>query len=60
MPREGSEPILPVRDMQRTRAFYESLGLTPGYADSNHGILRRDVLVVHLQADDELDPMGNA
>ena len=59
MQREGSEPILPARDMQRTRAFYESLGLTAGYRDQQYEILRRDPLVVHLQVDDELDPATN-
>ena len=59
MPREGPEPILPARDMRRTRAFYESLGFRAGYHDENYDILRRGNLVVHLQARADLEPTRN-
>lgn len=60
MPRPGSEPILPVQDMPRTRAFYESLGFTAGYHDDRYEILRRDLLVIHLESREELVPDTNA
>jgi len=54
MRRYGSEPILPARDVSRTRAFYESLGFKAGYHHERYEILRRDNLVVHLEARDDL------
>lgn len=59
MPREGPEPILPARDLSRTREFYESLGFTSGYADAHYDILRRGNLVVHLEAHADLEPATN-
>ena len=59
MPRDGAEPILPTHDVRRTRAFYESLGFQAGYHDDRYEILRRGVLVVHLEARDDLDPATN-
>jgi catechol 2,3-dioxygenase-like lactoylglutathione lyase family enzyme len=59
MPREASEPILPVHDLSRTRAFYESLGFTAGYHDDRYEILRRGNLVVHLEPRDDLVPATN-
>ena len=59
MPVEGPEPILPARDLPRTRAFYESLGFTAGYHDDRYEILRRGRLVVHLEQTDDLDPERN-
>ena len=59
MPREGPEPILPAQDLSRTRAFYESLGFTSGYRDDRYDIMRRGVLVVHLERHDELGPAAN-
>ena len=57
---ERAEPILPARDLPRTRDFYKSLGFdTPGYNDDGYSILRRGELVVHLQHDDELIPERN-
>lgn len=56
---EGSEPILPVLDLPRTRAFYESLGFTAGYHDDRYEILRRGHLVVHLEQSDGLVPDRN-
>jgi len=56
---EGSEPILPVLDLPRTRAFYESLGFTAGYHDDRYEILRRDYLVVHLEPTADLVPERN-
>src|SRR6476659_9595348 len=49
MPREGSEPILPAIDLDRSRKFYESLGFTAGYKYDHYDILRRGNLVVHLE-----------
>ncbi len=59
MPTEGPEPILPARDLSRTRAFYESLGFTAGYNDDRYEILRRGNLVVHLEPRDDLVPATN-
>lgn len=59
MPREGPEPILPAVDMERTRAFYESLGFRAGYRDNRYDILRRGNLVVHLESRDDLVPSRN-
>jgi len=57
--REGAEPILPAQDVRRTRAFYESLGFKAGYHDDRYEILRRDNLVVHLEAHQDLRPATN-
>lgn len=57
--REGSEPILPAKDVRRTRAFYESLGFTAGYLDDRYEILRRGNLVVHLERHEDLVPAEN-
>ena len=59
MPKEGSEPILPVQDLSRARAFYESLGFKAGYHDDRYEILRRGDLVVHLEPRDNLVPATN-
>jgi catechol 2,3-dioxygenase-like lactoylglutathione lyase family enzyme len=60
MPREGPEPILPVQDLSRARAFYESLGFKAGYHDDRYEILRRGNLVVHLEPHDDLVPSTNS
>jgi catechol 2,3-dioxygenase-like lactoylglutathione lyase family enzyme len=57
--RTGPEPILPARDLRRTRAFYESLGFSTGYDDDNYTILSRGELVIHLERNDELVPEHN-
>jgi hypothetical protein len=57
--REGAEPILPAKDVGRTRAFYESLGFTAGYLDDRYEILRRGNLVVHLESHEDLVPADN-
>jgi len=57
--REGAEPILPAQDVSRTRAFYESLGFKAGYYDERYEILRRENLVVHLEARRDLAPAAN-
>ena len=59
MPPLGPEPILPVHDLLRTRAFYELLGFTAGYHDDRYEILRRENLVVHLEPQRDLDPARN-
>jgi catechol 2,3-dioxygenase-like lactoylglutathione lyase family enzyme len=56
---EGSEPILPVLDLPRTRAFYESLGFKAGNHDDRYEILRRGHLVVHLEQTADLVPERN-
>jgi catechol 2,3-dioxygenase-like lactoylglutathione lyase family enzyme len=57
--RDGSEPILPVHDMRRARAFYQSLGFKAGYGEDFYEILRRGNLVVHLEARGDLVPATN-
>jgi Glyoxalase/Bleomycin resistance protein/Dioxygenase superfamily len=57
--RAGPEPILPARDVGRTRSFYESLGFTAGFNDDHYEILRRGDLVVHLEHRDDLAPAAN-
>jgi uncharacterized protein (TIGR02246 family) len=57
--RPGPEPILPVHDVGRVRAFYESLGFTAGYGFGFYEILRRDNLVVHIEQHDGLVPAAN-
>jgi catechol 2,3-dioxygenase-like lactoylglutathione lyase family enzyme len=56
---EGPEPILPTRDLARSRAFYESLGFQAGYHDDVYDIIRRGNLVVHLERFDDLVPEQN-
>ena len=56
---ENAEPILPARDLARTRAFYESLGFKAGYHDERYDIVRRGRLVVHLEQPDDLVPERN-
>lgn len=55
----AAEPILPARDLRRSRAFYESLGFTAGFHDDRYEILRRGALVVHLEPHDDLVPATN-
>lgn len=55
----GPEPILPVGDLSRSRAFYEALGFTAGFNDDHYEIMRRGNLVVHLEARDGLEPARN-
>ena len=55
----GPEPILPVNDIGRLRAFYESLGFAAGYSFGFYEILRRDNLVVHIEQHDDLVPAAN-
>jgi len=57
--REGPEPILPTRDLDGTRVFYESLGFTAGYRYHAYDIMRRGDLVVHLEARHDLVPARN-
>lgn len=59
MPREGPEPILPVHDLTRARAFYESLGFTSGFRGDGYDILRRGDLVAHLETHTKLVPAKN-
>src|SRR5262245_2611129 len=59
MLRDGSEPILPVNDMRRARAFYRSLGFSAGYGEGDYEILRRGNLVVHLESRADLVPATN-
>ena len=56
---EAAEPILPTRDLARSRAFYESLGFQAGYRDDHYDILRRGRLVLHLERCDDLVPEQN-
>lgn len=57
--RAGPEPILPARDLARTRTFYESLGFAAGYNDDHYEIMRRGDLVVHLEHHGDLIPAAN-
>ena len=60
---ERSEPILPSRDLDETRAFYEAIGFRPwfrgGGVNPQYEILSRGHLVVHFQLERGLDPAKN-
>jgi len=60
---ERSEPILPSRDLDETRAFYEAIGFRPwfrgGGVNSNYEILSRGHLVVHFFLERALNPASN-
>jgi catechol 2,3-dioxygenase-like lactoylglutathione lyase family enzyme len=48
-----------MRDLARSRAFYESLGFKAGYHDDLYEIARRGDLVVHLERSADLVPEQN-
>jgi catechol 2,3-dioxygenase-like lactoylglutathione lyase family enzyme len=60
---ERSEPILPSRDLDETRAFYEAIGFRPwfrgGGVNPQYEILSRGHLVVHFYIDRRLEPSSN-
>ena len=59
---ERTEPILPVRNLDETRAFYERLGFVPwwrGRGPWEYEIVSRGHLVVHFFAEPGLTPSGN-
>jgi catechol 2,3-dioxygenase-like lactoylglutathione lyase family enzyme len=60
---ERSEPILPSRDLDETRAFYEAIGFRPWFRDggvnASYEILSRGHLVVHFFLERQLDPAAN-
>jgi catechol 2,3-dioxygenase-like lactoylglutathione lyase family enzyme len=60
---ERSEPILPSRDLDETRAFYEALGFRAwfrgGGVNPQYEILSRGHLVVHFFLERALNPSGN-
>ena len=59
---EHPEPILPSRNLDETRAFYERLGFEPwfrGRGNSGYEIISRGHLVVHFFAEPALDPRSN-
>jgi catechol 2,3-dioxygenase-like lactoylglutathione lyase family enzyme len=60
---ERSEPILPSRNLNETRAFYEAIGFRPwfrgGGVNSNYEILSRGHLVVHFVLERGLEPAKN-
>ena len=59
---ERSEPILPARNLDETRAFYQKLGFTPwfgGQAPWDYEILSRGHLVVHFFTESGLTPSAN-
>lgn len=59
---ERSEPILPARNLDETRAFYERLGFVPWWRERGpweYEIVSRGHLVVHFYAAPELTPAEN-
>ena len=59
---ERSEPILPTRDLEETRAFYEKLGFHPwhrGRGPWEYEIVSRGHLVIHFFAEPGLTPGEN-
>src|SRR5688572_4943531 len=59
---ERPEPILPARNLDETRAFYERLGFVSwfgGGAPWDYEILSRGQLVVHFFAESKLAPSRN-
>jgi catechol 2,3-dioxygenase-like lactoylglutathione lyase family enzyme len=59
---ERPEPILPARNLDETRAFYEKLGFVPwfrGRGPWEYEIVSRGHLVVHFFAESELTPSQN-
>jgi catechol 2,3-dioxygenase-like lactoylglutathione lyase family enzyme len=59
---ERSEPILPARDLEETRAFYEQLGFRPwfrGRGSWEYEIVSRGHLVIHFFAEPGLTPGKN-
>jgi catechol 2,3-dioxygenase-like lactoylglutathione lyase family enzyme len=59
---ERSEPILPSRDLDETRAFYQAIGFQPwfqGRGNPGYEILSRGHLVVHFFLERALDPAAN-
>jgi catechol 2,3-dioxygenase-like lactoylglutathione lyase family enzyme len=60
---ERSEPILPSRDLDETRAFYEALGFRPwfrgGGVNPQYEIFSRGHLVVHFFLERGLNPTTN-
>ncbi len=60
---ERSEPILPSRDLDETRAFYGALGFRAwfngGGVNAQYEILSRGHLVVHFFLDLRVDPAKN-
>ena len=62
MPTERAEPILPARNLEETRAFYETLGFAPwwnGRGPWEYEILSRGHLVIHFFAAPGLTPARN-
>ena len=60
---ERSEPILPSRNLDETRAFYEAMGFRAwfrgGGTNPQYEILSRGHLVVHFFLERALDPLKN-
>jgi catechol 2,3-dioxygenase-like lactoylglutathione lyase family enzyme len=59
---ERSEPVLPSRDLDETRAFYKAMGFVPwfdGRAWDEYEIMSRGHLVVHFFREGELDSAKN-
>jgi len=60
---ERSEPILPSRDLDETRGFYEAIGFRPWFrgrgVNANYEILSLGHLVVHFFLERGLDPAAN-
>jgi catechol 2,3-dioxygenase-like lactoylglutathione lyase family enzyme len=59
---ERAEPILPARNLDETRTFYEKLGFVPRWGARGpweYEIVSRGRLVVHFFAEPELTPTEN-
>ena len=59
---ERAEPVLPSRNLDETRAFYQQLGFTPWFGPGSqwtYEILSRGELVVHFFSDPHLKAEEN-
>lgn len=52
-------PILPAVHLDESVSFYQHLGFTVGYEDSNYAIVNRDGAEVHLFIHRDLNPLEN-
>jgi catechol 2,3-dioxygenase-like lactoylglutathione lyase family enzyme len=59
---ERAEPVLPARDLDETRAFYERLGFKPWFGPNapwTYEIVSRGELVLHFFAERDLNVREN-
>jgi catechol 2,3-dioxygenase-like lactoylglutathione lyase family enzyme len=53
-------PILPVRDVAKTLAFFDRLGFTTSRYDDGYGFAQRDLIDLHFSQRKDLDPSTEA